>query len=134
MFVRTQRNMKKTIHQGHFIRDHLEKEGLKQTYLAKKIRRAKSTVYNILEREVIDLELLEKISNALGINLIKEFYPNDPDINVQEGKVAYRRRSTSTNKTTMKLVIDIDPDDPAGISIDFISKLNDMLMDYNKGK
>ncbi|MBQ3930268.1 MAG: helix-turn-helix transcriptional regulator [Paludibacteraceae bacterium] len=63
-------------HIGQIIRAELDRQGRKQTWLAKQINCDRSNVSDILKRRSIDCEMLWKISKALQVNLFEMYYHN----------------------------------------------------------
>ncbi len=67
---------------GKRIREILTHKGISQVELGKRINRAPSTTNNILNRERIDMSLLEDISLALNHDFVNEFHnvPHKKDL------------------------------------------------------
>ncbi len=65
-------NMK--IHIGKRIKQILEYRGMTALVLAKKINKSRENVYDIYNRESIDLSLLERIGLALEHNFFEDLY------------------------------------------------------------
>ncbi|HIX26658.1 MAG TPA: helix-turn-helix domain-containing protein [Candidatus Barnesiella excrementigallinarum] len=63
--------MKKSIHLGKLIKKKFNESGLTVNEFAQRINRSRTVVYNIFERESIDIKMLEEISRALNYDFIK---------------------------------------------------------------
>lgn len=63
--------MKKKIHLGKLIKEKFEESNLSISEFARRINRSRSVVYDIFERQSIDIEMLENISEALNFDFLK---------------------------------------------------------------
>lgn len=68
--------MEKAITIGRMIENEVRKQGLDITKFAKLINKTRSTVYNIFERNDIDIDLLRQISNVLKRNFFMDLASN----------------------------------------------------------
>jgi len=68
--------MASNIHIGKIIKKELEKQGRKQTWLAKEINCDPTNICKIFNRTHIDCELLLDISKALNVNFFT-FYTDE---------------------------------------------------------
>lgn len=68
--------MRKDFHIGQMIREEVKKQGYKTQEFAEKINCARSNVYNIFERDNIDIALLIIISKVLHRNFVLECAQN----------------------------------------------------------
>ena len=57
------------VHIGNFIRDELRRQERTPTWLARKICRGRTNIYDIFERESLDSALIHRISMALNVNI-----------------------------------------------------------------
>lgn len=64
---------------GKIIKAIIERKGIKISEFAKQVECSRPTLYDIFERDTIDTDLLERISQALGENLFFHFI-SKPDI------------------------------------------------------
>lgn len=67
------------MHHGKYIKEQLERMGMSQAALGRKIHRTPQTMTNILKREIIDKELLIAIGKVLGEDLVARFGNTDED-------------------------------------------------------
>ena len=68
----------KDIHIGPIIKKKLTEKSMSIADFARKINRERTSVYNILGRKSIDIDLLIKIGNVLDYDFIHEVYfPNN---------------------------------------------------------
>jgi len=56
------------LHIGKKVKEELQQQGISVSVFAKKINRSRNVVYDIFERESIDTDLLQKISEVLKYN------------------------------------------------------------------
>ena len=63
------------IHIGKKVKEELYQQGISVSVFAKKINRSRNVVYDIFERESIDTDLLQKISEVLKCNFF-DLYTN----------------------------------------------------------
>lgn len=60
--------MKAEIHIGQLIKEEMERQGRKPSWLAKELNYTRDNVYKIFSREYIDTDLLLNISLLLKVN------------------------------------------------------------------
>lgn len=65
--------MKQKIHLGNLIKKKFKESGLTVGEFAQRIHRTRTVVYDIFERESIDIKMLEDISRALNFDFVKLF-------------------------------------------------------------
>lgn len=68
----TLNNMQEEFHLGHLIQEELKRQKRTKTWLAETINCDRSNCYDIFKRKFINVELLEKISIALGRNFFND--------------------------------------------------------------
>ena len=61
-----------SIHIGQRIKEELERQGRKKSWLAQEINRSRTVCYNIFKSPTIDTELLKLISQALNHDFFKD--------------------------------------------------------------
>ncbi len=64
--------MNTDFHLGHLIRQELEKQQRTVTWLAAQINCDRSNIYDIFDRRFVNIEILTRISRALGHNFFKD--------------------------------------------------------------
>ena len=64
--------MQEEFHLGHLIQEELKRQKRTKTWLAETINCDRSNCYAIFKRKFINVELLEKISIALGRNFFND--------------------------------------------------------------
>ena len=64
--------MQEEFHLGHLIQEDLKRQKRTKTWLAETINCDRSNCYDIFKRKFINVELLEKISKALGRNFFND--------------------------------------------------------------
>lgn len=64
--------MNTDFHLGTLIRKELEKQQRTVTWLAKQINVDRSNIYDIFDRRFVNIEILTRISRALGRNFFKD--------------------------------------------------------------
>jgi predicted transcriptional regulator len=75
--INTYKMFWKRIHIGKLIKEKVEASNLSIAEFATMINRTRPTVYDIFERDSIDIDLLLRISDALHYNFLKEVYLNE---------------------------------------------------------
>lgn len=65
--------MRAEIHIGQLIKEEMERQGRKSSWLAKELNYTRDNVYKIFSREYIDTDLLLNISLLLKVNFF-EYY------------------------------------------------------------
>ncbi len=65
---------RKEIHYGYKVKEKLEERGMTVAEFARRIPCARNNVYNIFERQYIDMKLLQRISDILDFDFIREAY------------------------------------------------------------
>ena len=71
--MKTTMNQPKTnVHYGQEIRAKLENRGMSKAEFAKRIKCSRNNVYNIFNREYVDLRLLQTISEVLDFDFIHD--------------------------------------------------------------
>ena len=63
------------IHIGHLIKQEVDRQGRRPTWLAKCLNCNRSNVYSIFQRKNIDIEMLFKISHLLKHNFFRDLTP-----------------------------------------------------------
>ena len=79
LFSKYSREPMKKIHFGLLIKEKLEERGMSVAKFAKAIHCSRTNVYNIFERESLDVKQLILISKILEYDFIREVYLNDVD-------------------------------------------------------
>lgn len=101
------------MHIGKEIARVLEDRGMPKTVFAERIGRTPKNVGELLDRPGIDTMLLVKVSKVLKYNfftqLSDEVEPRPAGNMVSDSTPQYRR----SNRPPVRLVIEVDPDDPA---------------------
>ena len=84
---------------GEIIRKKFEESGMKMKEFASKINRERTSVYYLFKKESIEIEVLEKISEALNYDFIYEVYK-------------YKKQDDNDNSTsptqTVCIAVEID--------------------------
>ena len=70
--VKTQSNKEMGIHIGHHIKEVFDRQGRRATWFASELNCNRANVYNIFNRENIDVEMLIKISLVLQHNFFQD--------------------------------------------------------------
>ena len=65
------------IHIGDIIKKKVEEKGMTIMDFADALHCSRNNVYSIFSRKTIDFQLLLKIAEILGWDLLAEYYPND---------------------------------------------------------
>ena len=60
------------MHVGKHIKEIVEKQGRRPSWLARQLHTVRPNVYNIYRRESLDSELLQRLSVILGHNFLKD--------------------------------------------------------------
>ena len=74
-----QPTMSPKIHVGNLIKTKFEENGLTVSEFARRIIRTRTVVYDIFNRESIDIKMLEDISRALNYDFIKSYIEQDTE-------------------------------------------------------
>ena len=68
----TQNTRSMSLHIGQRIKEELERQGHKKSWLAQEINRSRTVCYNIFNKPTIDTELLSQICQALNYDFFKD--------------------------------------------------------------
>lgn len=63
------------MHIGHLIKEVFDRQGRRATWFASELNCNRANVYNIFNRDNIDVEMLIKISRVLGHNFLRDIAP-----------------------------------------------------------
>ena len=72
------------IHIGHHIKEVFDRQGRRATWFASELNCNRANVYNVFNRENIDVEMLIKISRVLGHNFFQDI------ANLIDGKICLK--------------------------------------------
>ena len=106
----------------------LRGSGMTKVAFANKIATTRGNVYGLLKRPDIDAPLLRRISSVLGHDFFQYLTETSE---VQEDPAKYETKVEKSN-STIKIVIDIDPNDADRLEESgFLRRLSDLIKEIS---
>lgn len=116
------------VHMSNRVKEVLIGSGMSKTALADRLGMSRSNLYKVFDREDIDAPLLRRLSKVLGHDFIQDLTGKET---VQEAQATYREPEPKS-KSSVKIVIDIDPEDADRLEESgFLKRLAELMKEIN---